>query len=145
MSSHLTGHLRWLVYQSGEETEPARREGRLRLEVSTGQPDFYRFDEGQRESIRRIISKAKSMLSRNAISRAGEGLPSSTDSFRHAKIAAMTPRVRLRPSSISFSIGVLRKNLRQRKGTPVYYFFSRHHVLYCRNHAQTQSRRPRAR
>ena len=32
------------------------------------------------------------MLSRNAISRAGEGLPSSSDSFRHAKIAAMTPR-----------------------------------------------------
>ena len=74
-------------------------------EVSAGQPDFYRFDEGQRESIRRIISAAKSMLSRNAISRAGEGLPSRTDSFLHAKIAAMTPRVRLRPSSISFSIG----------------------------------------
>ena len=52
----------------------------------------YRFDEGQRESIRRIISAAKSILSRNAISRAGEGLPSRTDSFRHAKIAAMTPR-----------------------------------------------------
>ena len=34
---------------------------------------------------------------------------------------AITPRVRLRPSSISFSIGVLRKNLRQRKGTTVYY------------------------
>ena len=50
--------------------------------------DFYRFDEGQRESIRRIISAAKSMLSRNAISRAGEGLPSSAASFLHAKIAA---------------------------------------------------------
>jgi len=73
--------------------------------VSAGQPDFYRFDEGQRESIRRIISAAKSMLSRNAISRACEGLPSSTVSFLHAKIVAMTPRVRLRPSSISFSIG----------------------------------------
>jgi hypothetical protein len=84
---------------------------------------FYRFDEGHRESIRRIISAAKSMLSRNAISRAGEGLPSSTDSFLHAKMAAMTPRVRLRPSSISFSIGGLRKDLRQRKGTTVYYFF----------------------
>ena len=79
---------------------------------------------GQRESVRRIISAAKSMLSRNAISRAGEGLPSSADSFRHAKIAAITPRARLRPSSISFSIGVLRKNLRQRKGATVYYFFS---------------------
>jgi hypothetical protein len=73
---------------------------------------FYRFDEGQRESIRRIISAAKSMLSRNAISRAGDGLPSNAVTFLHAKIAAMTPRVRLRPSSISFSIGVLRKNLR---------------------------------
>ena len=41
----------------------------------------YRFDEGQRESIRRIISTAKSMLSRNAISRAGEGLPSSAAQF----------------------------------------------------------------
>ena len=56
-------------------------------------------------SILRIISAAKSMLSRNAISRAGDGLPSSAASFRHAKIAAMTPRVRLRPSSISLSIG----------------------------------------
>jgi hypothetical protein len=45
------------------------------------------------------------MLSRNAISRAGEGLPSSAASFLHAKIAAITPRVLLRPSSISFSIG----------------------------------------
>jgi hypothetical protein len=45
---------------------------------------------GQRESVRRIISAAKSMLSRNAISRAGEGLPSSADSFRHSKIEAMT-------------------------------------------------------
>jgi hypothetical protein len=35
----------------------------------------------------------------------------------------MTPRVRLRPSSISFSIGVLRKDLRQRKGTTVYYYY----------------------
>jgi len=42
------------------------------------------------------------MLSLNAISLAGEGLPSSADIFRHAKIAAMTPRV-------------LRKDLRQRK------------------------------
>ena len=41
---------------------------------------FYRFEEGHRESIRRIISAAKSMLSRNAISRAGEGLPSRTAS-----------------------------------------------------------------
>jgi hypothetical protein len=65
----------------------------------------YRFDKEKRESIRRIISAAKSMLSRNAISRAGDGLPSSAASFLHAKIAAMTPRVRLRPSSISFSIG----------------------------------------
>ena len=65
---------------------------------------FYHFDEGQRESIRRIISAAKSILSRNAISRAGDGLPSSADIFRHAKIVAMTPMVRLRPSSISFSI-----------------------------------------
>ena len=78
---------------------------------------FYRFDAGQRESILRIISTAKSMLSRNAISRAGDGLPSSANSFRHARIAAMTPRVHLRPSSISFSIEVLRKDLRQRKGT----------------------------
>jgi hypothetical protein len=93
------------------------------IQVSTGQPDFYRFDEGQRESILRIISAARSILSRNAISRAGEGLPSSRDSFRHAKIVAMTPSVRLRPSSISFSIGVLRKNLRQRRGTTVYYYF----------------------
>jgi hypothetical protein len=54
---------------------------------------FYRFEEGQRESIRR----AKSMLSLNAISRAGDGLPSSADSLLHAKIAAITPRVRLRP------------------------------------------------
>jgi len=60
------------------------------IQVITGQADFYRFDEGQRESIRRIISTAKSMLSRNAISRAGEGLPSSAYSFRHAKIEAMT-------------------------------------------------------
>ena len=66
---------------------------------------FYLLDEGQRESIRRIISTAKSMLSRNAISRAGEGLPSSAASFLHAKIAAITPSVRFRPSSISFSIG----------------------------------------
>jgi hypothetical protein len=60
------------------------------IQVSTGQAYFYRFDVGRRESIRRIISTAKSMLSRNAISRAGEGLPSSADSFRHAKIEAMT-------------------------------------------------------
>ena len=91
------------------------------IRVTSGQADFYRFDVGQRESIRRINSAAKSMLSRNAISRAGEGLPSSADSFRHAKIAAITPRVRLRPSSISFSIGVLRKDLRQRRETTVYY------------------------
>jgi hypothetical protein len=94
------------------------------IQVSTGQAYFYRFDVGQRESIRRIISTAKSMLSRNAISRAGEGLPSSADSFRHAKIVAMTPRVRLRPSSTSFSIGVLRKNLRQSRETTVYYVSS---------------------
>jgi len=37
---------------------------------------------GQRKSIRRIISAAKAMLSRNAISRAGEGLPASAVSFR---------------------------------------------------------------
>jgi hypothetical protein len=48
-------------------------------------------------SILRIISTAKSMLSRNAISRAGDGLPSSAADFLHAKIAAMTPRVRFRP------------------------------------------------
>jgi hypothetical protein len=89
---------------------------------NVGQVGFYRLDEGQRESIRRIISAAKSMLSLNANSRAGEGLPSSADNFRHAKIAAMTPRVRFRPSSISFSIGVLRKDLRQRNGAKVYYF-----------------------
>jgi hypothetical protein len=47
--------------------------------------DGNRFDEGQRESIRRIISTAKSMLSRKAISRAGEGLPSKAE-----KIDAMT-------------------------------------------------------
>jgi integrase len=41
------------------------------------------------------------MLSRNAISRTGEGFPSSAANFLHAKIAAMTPRVRLRPSSIA--------------------------------------------
>lgn len=87
-----------------------------------GSDALYRFD-GQRESIRRIISAAKSMLSRNAISRAGDGFPSSADSFLHAKIAAITPRVRLRPSSISLSIGVLRKDLRQRRGTTVYYSF----------------------
>jgi hypothetical protein len=87
------------------------------IQFSTGQADFYRFDEGHRKSIRRIISTAKSMLPRNAISRAGEGLPSSAANFRHAKIAAMTPRVRLRPSSVSFSIGVLREDLRQEKGT----------------------------
>ena len=31
------------------------------IQVSTGQADFYCFDEGQRESIRRIISAAKSI------------------------------------------------------------------------------------
>jgi len=76
----------------------ARRRGRL-IEIV----GVYRFDEGH---IRRIISAAKSMLSLNAISRAGDGFPSSTDSFLHARIAAITPRVRLRPSSISFSIGI---------------------------------------
>jgi hypothetical protein len=39
----------------------------------------------QEQPAARIISAAKSMLSWNAISRAGEGLPSSADSFRHAK------------------------------------------------------------
>jgi hypothetical protein len=60
----------------------------------------YDFVEGQRESILRIISTAKSMLSRNAISRTGDGFPSNAVNFLHAKIAAMTPRVRLRPSSM---------------------------------------------
>jgi hypothetical protein len=54
-----------------------------------GADAFYRFS-GQRESIIRIISAAKSMLSRNAISRFEDGLPSSATIFRHAKIAAMT-------------------------------------------------------
>jgi hypothetical protein len=69
-----------------------------------GSDALYRFS-GQRELIRRIISAAKSMLSLNAISRAGEGLPSNADIFRHAKIAAMTPRVRLRPSPVLFPSG----------------------------------------
>jgi hypothetical protein len=36
----------------------------------------------------------------NAVCRAGDGLPSNAANFRQRKIAAITPSVRFRPSSI---------------------------------------------
>jgi len=40
------------------------------------------------------------MLFLNAVSRAGDGFPSNASSFRHARIAAMTPSVRFRQGGI---------------------------------------------
>jgi hypothetical protein len=78
-------------------------------------------EEGRRASLRKLSDKefivagkmlanlvdpktreaAKSILSRNAISLAGDGLPSSVASFLQITIAAITPLVRFRPSSIA--------------------------------------------
>jgi hypothetical protein len=58
------------------------------------------FFDGHLESIRRMSSSAREIDSLKAVSRAGDGLPSNAANFRQAKIAAMTPTVLLRPSSM---------------------------------------------
>ena len=82
---------------SGEGQEGSLSQGHLYGVFGSGMEPTL---AGQRASIRRSNSSARLMDSVNADCRAGEGLPSSAESFRQRKIAAMTASVRFRPSSI---------------------------------------------
>jgi hypothetical protein len=86
-----------------------------------GSDALYRFS-GQRESILRIISAAKSMLSRNAILACWRGFAFQRGEFPARKDFGDDAKGSFAAFVDLFVDRVLRKDLRQRKGARVYYF-----------------------